>query len=90
MFELKSFLIGAGETTDSYNAWMVFIFFNGSQYRVLKSGEITIFWGILWKIKRFSDFTKVFAEYLCNFAILKHNVILFNKILVFWLVLQIY
>ena len=30
MFELKSFLIGSGETTDYHNAWMVFIFFNGS------------------------------------------------------------
>ena len=44
MFELRSFLIGSGETTDSHNAWMVFIFFNGSQYRVLYFSEIIIFW----------------------------------------------
>ena len=60
MFEWKSFLISAGETTDSQNAWMIVIFFNGSQYRVLYLSEIIIFWGILWNIKRFNDFTSVY------------------------------
>ena len=82
MFELKFFLIGAGETTDSHNAWMVFFFLmalNTGSSIFLYFSEIIIFWDIFLIIKRFSDFTKMFAEYICNFAIVRHNVILFYK-----------